>query len=115
MIFLWILLSASRIPAEPGAARSVSLGMARFSYTLYLIHEPLLALLTRPLNPGSPWQPTPGHLLLAGAVLGIILLFAWGLAAVTEFHTAAVRGWVEGWLGRGETGAPDRHPLGWLA
>lgn len=65
-------------------------GLARFSYTLYLVHLPLLVLIAACLNE-SRWQP--GVLSLAGVVLigGGALCYASVVARLTEFHTGALR------------------------
>jgi peptidoglycan/LPS O-acetylase OafA/YrhL len=65
-------------------------GLARFSYTLYLVHLPLLVLVAACLNE-SRWQP--GVLSLAGVVLigGGALCYASVVARLTEFHTGALR------------------------
>ncbi len=69
--------------------------LASFSYTLYLIHYPALVFAYAALIGGPVrWVPDAKHLGI-GAVLafGVIWLFAYPLARVTEAHTEKVRRW----------------------
>jgi peptidoglycan/LPS O-acetylase OafA/YrhL len=95
---LWILLSATarkRRSTEERMARTV----ARFSYTLYLVHAPLMILMVSLMLGDRRWVPTPGHLLAAFGVLLLTLGVSYGVASVTEFHTDAVRWAIERRLG----------------
>ncbi len=104
LLYLWILLSARSPAREQHPATRFSRTVARFSYTLYLAHQPLLALAAALFVGLVRWTPDAKHLLLAFLLLGFALLFAWGLASLTEFRTDAVRRRVESLLpGRGSS------------
>jgi peptidoglycan/LPS O-acetylase OafA/YrhL len=90
-LFLWILLSADA--PYPARARAVlaSRESARFSYTLYAAHVPLLVFLTALIVGNSRWYPTLTTLLSGGGILLVALAYSWGLAFLTEFRTDAIR------------------------
>jgi peptidoglycan/LPS O-acetylase OafA/YrhL len=96
---IWTLLSASQ-PA-PAAARQVrfSRGLARFSYTLYVVHLPFLTLMAALLVGARRWQPTPPHIAAALGILAVTLAYAYVMASLTEAHTDPARRWVERSLG----------------
>jgi peptidoglycan/LPS O-acetylase OafA/YrhL len=90
-LFLWILLSANA-PYPPHArATEISRESARFSYTLYATHVPLLVFLTAVIVGDSRWYPTPMTLLAGVGILVVALAYSWGLAFFTEFRTDALR------------------------
>jgi peptidoglycan/LPS O-acetylase OafA/YrhL len=96
---IWTLLSASQpAPAAAGQVR-LSRGLARFSYTLYVVHLPFLTLIAALLVGHRRWQPTPAHIAAALGILAVTLAYAYGMASLTEVHTDPVRRWVERNLG----------------
>jgi peptidoglycan/LPS O-acetylase OafA/YrhL len=98
---LWVLLSAQAKTQEHKAWVRGSRGLSRFSYTLYVVHLPLVVLLTARVEGSGRWYPTLQHDLIAAAILLAVLVYAWGIAWLTEFRTEAVRSWLERhWLGR---------------
>jgi peptidoglycan/LPS O-acetylase OafA/YrhL len=92
--FLWILLSAKE-SIKPGVSASSVRGLARFSYSLYALHTPLLVFLTSLMVGDSRWAPTPGHIALALAPLAATIIYAYAIAWGTEFRTDQVRFRVE--------------------
>jgi peptidoglycan/LPS O-acetylase OafA/YrhL len=110
-VFLWTLLTA--VGSAPATATTVrfSRGLARFSYTLYLVHFPLLTLIAALVIGERRWQPTLPHFAAAVGILFGTIAYAWGVAALTEFHTDAVRKWVERRLGF----APVQRGGDWLS
>lgn len=94
-IFFWILLSASeRAPSDAVRVRFCR-GIARFSYTLYVVHLPLLMLIAALLVGHQRWQPTSVHIAAALGILAAALGYAYLIASFTEFRTASTRAWVE--------------------
>jgi peptidoglycan/LPS O-acetylase OafA/YrhL len=94
LVFVLALLGASSAAPDAAWARLSKL-TARFSYTLYLVHVPLLVLLAAATVGDTRWTPDLHHLPLAVAELIAPIAFSWGVACVTEFRTDKVRGWVE--------------------
>ena len=69
--------------------------LAGFSYSLYVLHFPLLVFLRAWLVPSQRWQPDVRHLTY-GVVLGIATLgFAWLVSVFTERNTRAARNWMK--------------------
>ena len=93
---LYSILSVSgenHLPANRSKVRSGIGFFARFSYTLYVVHFPLLVF-TRAwsLSIGQAnWQPDPRHIGLGMGLLLVVLLYAWAVSALTEAHTDRVR------------------------
>lgn len=64
---------------------------SEFSFSLYLIHFPIIALVTSQLTPINRWTMSPiGLLVLAGITFGV-LLTAYAFAWLTEFNLAHFR------------------------
>ncbi len=97
-LLLWALLGVQSAAGSPAWVRA-SRFTAGFSYSLYLVHLPLIVLITALSVHDTRWQPTPAHLASALAIFAVALLYAVGFAALTEFRTASVRGAVEARLG----------------
>ena len=92
--FLWLLLSRSDKARHTRPVR-LARETARFSYTLYVTHTPLLIFAASLLVRDSRWTPTVPHLLPALVVLAVAIAYAWLVASRTEFKTDIVRGSVE--------------------
>jgi peptidoglycan/LPS O-acetylase OafA/YrhL len=90
--FLWILIGA-QARSEGRWYVQPSRTIAGFSYTLYLVHVPMLILLAALLVGDSRWTPDPRHLAIALALLPFVIGYAYFVARATEFRTAAVRDW----------------------
>jgi peptidoglycan/LPS O-acetylase OafA/YrhL len=73
----------------------ISRELARFSYTLYAVHVPILVFLTSLAVADSRWIPTPRTLLTAFGILLVITVYAWVVAFLTEFRTDTVRAKLE--------------------
>ncbi len=98
--YLWLLLSAREAyPANSHSPR-LSRELARFSYTLYATHLPLLVFAASLLVGDSRWSPTPVRILSGAVVILVVLAYAYGLAYVTEFRTDAVRMGIERLMGK---------------
>lgn len=90
---LYVLLGA-REPATGRWYERPSRTFAGFSYTLYLVHTPMLMLLTALLAGESRWLPDTKHLAIAFAVLLFVIGYAYVVARATEFRTAHLRAWL---------------------
>jgi peptidoglycan/LPS O-acetylase OafA/YrhL len=68
--------------------------MAGFSYSLYVLHFPLLLLLRAWMVPPQRWQPDVTHL-CCGAIVGAVTIsFAWLMSIFTENKTRVARLWM---------------------
>jgi len=104
-LFLWTLLSASR-KAQPDTVKvRFCRGLARFSYTLYVVHLPLLTLIAALIVGDQRWQPTLPHIAAASSVLAVTIGFAYAIASLTEFHTESARRCLERRFGLGSSNA----------
>lgn len=103
---LLLVLLGRRERADAARLRNrFARGLANFSFTLYVAHLPLMLLLTSLLAGDGRWQPGWHSLAVGAAVLALTLVYSYGLAALTEFRTDAVRRSLESGLDRG---------LGWF-
>lgn len=91
---LYILLHASepRILGTP--YRAAAKVFAGLSYTLYVVHMPLLIFLRAAIVPGRPWTPDPYEVGLATLLAAALFVYAWTVASLTENKTSQVRSWV---------------------
>ena len=97
---LLIALLNYRTQAKPVFWNKAGRRAAGFSYTLYLVHIPLLVFFSRVfLFNHKRWQPTPVHLAIALGLMVVTLVYAYLIALVTEFRTTQVRNWVRNRLG----------------
>lgn len=92
-LWLFTLLLGSRQDASPAYSNGAK-KLAGFSYTLYLTHFPVLLLLRGLLDPQENWQPDAKHLIFAAGLGLLTLSYAFGVAELTEAHTAEVRNWI---------------------
>ncbi|WP_263367651.1 acyltransferase family protein [Edaphobacter bradus] len=88
---LWLLLSANDCytPGSPGERASRNL--ARFSYTLYAVHTPLLVFLASLLIGDTRWTPSLRTVALFIGILLATVGYAYLLAYFTEFRTDTLR------------------------
>lgn len=91
---LYVLLGA-RQPATGRWYERPSHTIAGFSYTLYLVHFPMLMFLTALLAGSHRWPPDAIHLAIGLAVLLFIIAYAYVVARLTEFRTDEVRNWIK--------------------
>jgi peptidoglycan/LPS O-acetylase OafA/YrhL len=68
--------------------------LAGFSYSLYVLHFPLLLFVRAWVAPTQKWQPDPQHLLCGLAAGAVVLGYAWLMAFFTENRTRAIRDWM---------------------
>lgn len=66
-------------------------GLAGFSYTLYVVHFPLLAFCWATWTYQTPWPADPMHVVYVVGILAAVLAYAYGLSRLTEAQTEHVR------------------------
>ena len=74
-----------------GILNSIIIKGSGFSFSLYLIHFPLLALAASYVVPMNRWDLTPIHLLYLAMIFLTVLGVAYLFAQVTEFRLASLR------------------------
>jgi peptidoglycan/LPS O-acetylase OafA/YrhL len=67
---------------------------AGFSYSLYVLHFPLLLFLRAWIVPSQRWQPDVPHLFYGATIGAAALSFAWLVSTFTENKTRVVRNWM---------------------
>ena len=93
--FLYVLLSARSPAQEQRFTTRLCRTLARFSYTLYVVHLPFLILLAALILPATRWSPDAAHIALVTLILAVALLCAYLLATLTEFRTDKLRKAIE--------------------
>lgn len=108
-LFLWLMLSAQAKANEQGVVERGARQLSRFSYTLYVIHVPILVFAAGMVAGDDRWNPTLGHIAGALVLLLLTLLYSYGVAALTEFRTDRVRRFVERLLGNPDAAVRNPH------
>lgn len=96
--FLYVLLHHTYDVCDTRIYRCVR-WLAGISFTLYVVHLPLLVFLRALINAGSPWRPTFETMSLAVVLGGVTLAYAATVAAFSEIHTDRMRRFVYQILG----------------
>lgn len=86
-------------PSSGGLYARVATFLAGCSYTLYVVHMPLLTFLRAALTRPEPWSPDAMSVALGGVIVMVVLAYAILVWYVTEARTAVVRDAVTGFVG----------------
>lgn len=80
-------------PAKHQRSSDIWKGLAGFSYTLYLFHQPPLVFANAWLNNShrSRWQPTAAHVAAMLGAVFLVVLYAYAWSRVTEARTEELR------------------------
>jgi peptidoglycan/LPS O-acetylase OafA/YrhL len=84
-----ILRSSAR--SRSGFYSRAARGLAGFSYTLYLVHAPLMVFVSAWLVPPQMWQPNGSHVAIGAALAIVTFAYALLIARFTEWRTDAMR------------------------
>ena len=103
---LHVILHLRGEPTGGRASRAATL-LAGQSYTLYVVHVPLLVFLRATLGGERQWQPSTITIAIAGALTVLCLVYAHGVAQLTEARTEVVRHQLRRWL----FGVAPRDPV----
>ncbi len=81
-----------------GARHQTYTGMGRFfadfSYSLYVLHFPLLLFLRGWIAPVERWRPDAAHLSYGAMIGAMVVVYAWIVSVFTENKTRLVRNWM---------------------
>jgi peptidoglycan/LPS O-acetylase OafA/YrhL len=89
-LLLYFMLH-NQSPGGRGIYGKVSKSLANFSYTLYVVHMPVLVFLRAALLPDTPWSPDLGHISFGVAIALGCAIYAYLLSRFTEAQTDLVR------------------------
>lgn len=92
-MFLYVVMHDSRSESDNAYSRFARRA-AGFSYTLYVVHIPLLIILRAALISGRPWEPRLLYILAAIPLTVVGLVYASVISSVSEARTAEVRSFV---------------------
>lgn len=98
-LFLFGILQFEAGASSPSYTNTARF-FAGFSYSLYVLHFPLLLFLRAWLVPPQRWQPTAANCGLAILIGAVVLSFAWLVSGFTENKTHVARDWVRRTLGQ---------------
>lgn len=73
---------------------------AGFSYSLYVVHLPVLIFCRALLTYRGGWSPDARHLVYAFGIMALIMIYAFAISLTTEAKTDAVRRWAMARLDR---------------
>jgi len=66
-----------------------------FSYSLYVLHFPLLFIIRAAWLPKLRWQPDLAHLLCSALIGGIAIMYAYLVAKLTEAKTSSAKAFIQ--------------------
>jgi peptidoglycan/LPS O-acetylase OafA/YrhL len=93
-LFLWTVLHAQEISVHP-LYRNAAHTLSGMSYTLYLVHYPMLVFVSALLVPvWKLWPLSPLSLLKLLPILAIVFAAAWLMYFCFERNTQRVRNWL---------------------
>ena len=93
---VYAILSCSRTPL-PWLYNWTSHALSRSSYTLYLVHVPLLVFLTAWIAQAR-WIPTPAHALQGCAIFVAVMIYAQLVWFFFEKRTDSIRARIKPWV-----------------
>ncbi len=90
LVTIWTLLGATERAGDRWYV-ALSRTTAGFAYTLYLIHAPLMVILTGLHYKEVRWTPNLPHILEGVAVFMFVVAVSYVIALFTEFRTVQIR------------------------
>jgi peptidoglycan/LPS O-acetylase OafA/YrhL len=95
---IYLIVQSPRRASDDQGTRvgTVASHLAAFSFTLYLVHLPVLVFVRAGLQDhgAALWQPTVSHLMIAAVMVIGVVLVAFAVSLVTEAQTDRLRIWV---------------------
>ena len=85
------LLLHSEEPSAAGIYARLGKTVAGFSYTLYLVHLPLMVFIKAAVLPQSRWSVDFPALMAGCVILAVLLIYAWMISELTEARTDSLR------------------------
>jgi peptidoglycan/LPS O-acetylase OafA/YrhL len=98
-LFLFGILQLEAGASSPSYANAARF-FAGFSYSLYVLHFPLLLFLRAWVVPEQRWQPTAANGAFGVLIGAVVLTIAWIVSRFTESKTHVARDWARRTLGQ---------------
>jgi peptidoglycan/LPS O-acetylase OafA/YrhL len=95
---VWVILHLQGEPNQDGVASRAAKLLAGQSYTLYVVHVPLLVFLRAALGGPLQWQLSPATVAMAAGLAVLCLVYSYGIAQLTEARTELVRQRLRRWI-----------------
>jgi peptidoglycan/LPS O-acetylase OafA/YrhL len=90
-LLLYFMLPNRAPGGRGGIYAKISKSLANFSYTLYVVHMPLLVFVRAALLPDTPWPADPGHVGFGVAIALGCVVYAYVFSRFTEAKTDLIR------------------------
>ena len=97
-VMIYFLVNNRSQITQEGVYEKFSKGLAGYSYTLYLIHLPILCFTRACVIGDRPWEPDILHLLFALIIIVFVFLYAVAIAHFTEAKTDKFRNLIMSWI-----------------
>ncbi|MDZ8109721.1 MAG: acyltransferase [Nostoc sp. DedQUE12a] len=97
-VMIYFLVNDRTKIKKEGLYEKISRGLAGCSYTLYLVHMPILSFIRACFIKESHWQPDILHLSFATVIVVFIFLYAVAIAHFTEAKTDKLRNIIMSWI-----------------
>ncbi len=104
---VYLMLHAPQTPSHRAYA-FVAQHLAGMSYTLYLVHLPILAFAAATLGLSERWQPTWSVYGFMAGLSIVVLVYAWVISRLTEARTERYRVWFVSLIGQLNPALPTR-------
>jgi len=95
---VWVILHLRGESNQDGIASRAAKLLAGQSYTLYVVHVPLLVFLRAALGGPLQWQLSPATAAMAAGLGVLCLVYSYGIAQLTEARTELVRQRLRRWI-----------------
>jgi len=97
-VMIYLLVNSRSQIRQEGAYEKFSKGLAGCSYTLYLVHMPILCFIRACVIGDRPWDIDILHVFLALIILVFVFLYAVVIAHFTEAKTDKFRNPIMSWI-----------------
>ncbi|WP_375512369.1 acyltransferase family protein [uncultured Nostoc sp.] len=97
-VMIYLLVNSRSKIRQEGAYEKFSKGLPGCSYTLYLVHMPILCFIRACVIGDRPWEPDILHILLALIIVVFVFLYAVVIAHFTEAKTDNLRNLIMSWI-----------------
>jgi peptidoglycan/LPS O-acetylase OafA/YrhL len=97
-VMIYLLVNSRSQINQEGAYEKFSKALAGCSYTLYLVHMPILSFIRACVIGDRPWEPDILHLFFALIIVVFVFLYAAVIAHFTEAKTDKFRNLIMSWI-----------------